>query len=131
MSDFISEGSYQKARKKYRCNWCNRDIKVGMEYYQDRGVTDGRWQSWRAHGPCLAAWDTHRKDHPECQGAYDHPEYEMIELFGNASVWEYAMVYFPTTIEEDEKLDPSRFGVRCHFAKEISVEEILGCNTSN
>ena len=47
MSDF---GTYKKVktRKKHSCIYCNRQIPVGTEAYNDKGMWEGDFQNWYA-----------------------------------------------------------------------------------
>lgn len=62
--DLLREG-YQKARKEYRCEECNREILGGDRYWYTAAKTDGYLFTYRACEHCRAAsaWLT-----MECSG---------------------------------------------------------------
>jgi hypothetical protein len=41
------------ARKKHTCEWCGEVIEVGEKHEKNAGISDGDFQSWRAHKECI------------------------------------------------------------------------------
>ena len=44
--------SFIKARKIYRCHWCDEDIEKDETHAHCRGHWNGDWQDWRMHSLC-------------------------------------------------------------------------------
>jgi len=43
------------AKKKYRCIWCGKTIKIGEKHFYWAGKNDDDFVSWRMHSECLKA----------------------------------------------------------------------------
>lgn len=53
----VSRGSYQRARRAYRCEECGRWIHLGERYHKLVGLLDGRWSTTRTCRHCEALGD--------------------------------------------------------------------------
>lgn len=72
MSDF-GDGTWLKARKQHRCEWCYGLILKGETHYQYKGMYGGEWQNWRMHPECHADWDTPGEDNEFMPGDHERP----------------------------------------------------------
>ena len=78
---FFTKPTYPKARKRYFCDWCGQEIKVGEKYFYQFQFPDA--VSLRLHTECASAMYREDFEEGEIIGC-GHPrgltEYEWEEL---------------------------------------------------
>ena len=52
-ADFFGELRTSRARKPYRCEWCNTQIHKGETHVRNSARWDGMFQCWRMHEDCF------------------------------------------------------------------------------